>query len=460
MGVSVVILAAGAGTRMNSDRPKVLHELGGAPLLHHAMRAGAALGPDRTVVVTGVGAEEVARAARLLDPDVEIVHQAERLGTGHAVAQARDLLAQAEGDVVVLYGDTPFVRPETLERMLAARETADVVVLGFEAADPDARYGRLVTEGDRLERIVEWKDADAATRALRLSNSGVLCAEGVFLFDLLREVGRANAAGEHYLTDVVGLARARGLTAAVVRCDESETLGVNSRAELLAAEAAFQARARAQALEDGVSLPAPDTVHFALDTAVGRDAVVEPFVVFGPGVSVESGARIRSFSHLEGCHVSRGALVGPFARLRPGAELAEDVHVGNFVEIKSAQVREGAKVNHLSYVGDAEVGERTNIGAGTITCNYDGVFKHRTVIGRDAFIGSNTMLVASVTVGDGAMTASGSVVTRDVPAGDLAVARERQVNKGGLGRAIMDRLRALKAELARGEKIRSEKSGA
>ncbi len=447
MGVSVVILAAGAGTRMNSERPKVLHELGGAPLLHHAMRVGMTLAPARMVVVTGVGAEEVGRAARALDPDVALVHQAEQQGTGHAVLQARGALGEGEldGDVVVLYGDTPFVSPETLERMLAARAKADVVVLGFEAANPEARYGRLVTEGERLLRIVEWKDADEATRAIRLSNSGVLCAEGTFLFDLLQEVGNRNAAGEYYLPDVVGIAERRGMTAAVVRCEESETLGVNSRAELLAAEVAFQARARARALDDGVSMPAPDTVHFALDTAVGRDATVEPFVVFGPGVTVESGARVRAFSHLEGCHVSRGATVGPFARLRPGAELHEDVHVGNFVEIKAAQVHEGAKVNHLTYIGDAVVGERANVGAGTITCNYDGVFKHRTVIGRDAFIGSSTMLVAPVTVGDGALTASGSVITADVPPGDLAVARGRQVNKPGLGRQIMERLRALKA---------------
>lgn len=449
MSVSVVILAAGAGTRMNSERPKVLHELGGAPLLHHAMRAAASLGPERVVVVTGVGAEAVAKAAQAADPDVVIAHQAERRGTGHAVLAAREALGDATGDlggdVVVLYGDTPFVRPETLERMLEARARADVVVLGFETADPDARYGRLVTEGERLLRIVEWADADAATRALLLCNSGVVAAEGAFLFDLLREIGTANAAGEQYLTDIVGIAAARGLTSAVVRCEASETLGINSREELAQAEAALQARARAEALEDGVSLPAPETVRWAFDTVVGRDAVIEPFVVFGPGVTVESGARVRAFSHLEGCHVSRDATVGPFARLRPGAEIHEDAHVGNFVEVKNAQVHEGAKVNHLSYVGDADVGAGANVGAGTVTCNYDGVFKHRTSIGAGAFIGSGTMLVAPVTVGDGAMTASGSVVTADVPPGDLAVARGRQVNKPGLGAAIMARLRALKA---------------
>jgi len=444
-GVSVVILAAGQGTRMNSDRPKVLHELAGAPLLHHAMRSAAALGPERMVVVTGVGSPDVEKAARAFDAEVQAVHQAEQQGTAHAVLQAQDLLADHDGDVIVLYGDTPLVTPETLERMLEARATADIVVLGFETATPEARYGRLVTTGDRLDRIVEWKDADAATRAIPLCNSGVVCAEGTFLFDLLREVGNDNAAREYYLPDIVEIGAKRGMTSTVVRCDESETLGINSRAELMAAETAFQARARAEAQDNGVSLPAPETVVFAYDTFVGRDSIVDPYVVFGPGVTVESGARIRAFSHLEGCHVSRGATVGPFARLRPGAELAEDVHVGNFVEIKAAQIAEGAKVNHLSYIGDAEVGERTNIGAGTITCNYDGVFKHRTVIGRDAFIGSDTMLVAPVSVGDGAMTATGSVVTEDVPAGALAVARARQVVKTGFATKFFQKLRALKA---------------
>jgi bifunctional UDP-N-acetylglucosamine pyrophosphorylase/glucosamine-1-phosphate N-acetyltransferase len=444
-GIGVVILAAGAGTRMNSDRPKVLHELAGAPLLHHAMRAASALAPARTVVVTGVGAEAVERAARTFDPEVQTVLQADRLGTAHAVLQAQPLLADHDSDVLILYGDTPFVTSETLQRMIDARATADIVVLGFETATPDARYGRLVTTADRLDRIVEWKDADEATRAIRLCNSGVVCAEGTFLFDLLREVRNDNAAGEYYLTDIVELAARRGMTSRVVRCDEAETLGINSRDELMAAERAFQGRARALALEDGVSLPAPDTVVFAFDTYVGRDATIEPYVVFGPGVTIESGARIRAFSHLEGCHVSRGATVGPFARLRPGAELSEDVHVGNFVEIKAAQIHEGAKVNHLSYIGDAEIGERTNIGAGTITCNYDGVFKHRTTIGRGAFIGSDTMLVAPVSIGDGAMTATGSVITQDVPPGALAVARARQEVKPGFATKFFDKLRALKA---------------
>ena len=338
-----------------------------------------------------------------------MVLQETQEGTGHAVRMAEEALAGFSGDVIVLYGDTPFIHPDTLHRMAAARAAHDVVVLGFDAADP-GRYGRLVMSGDRLERIVEFKDASDEERAITLCNSGVVMANAKTLFSLLADVTNDNASGEYYLTDIVGLAQARGLSATSVTCDEAETMGINSRAQLARAEAAFQARARAGALENGVTLQAPETVHFAHDTVIGRDALVEPNVVFGPGVTVESGARIRAFSHLEGCHVSRGAIVGPYARLRPGAELGEDVHVGNFVEIKNASLATGAKANHLSYIGDASVGEATNIGAGTITCNYDGVMKHHTAIGAHAFIGSNTMLIAPVTLGDEAMTATGTVV--------------------------------------------------
>jgi len=445
MPIALIVLAAGQGTRMNSDLPKVLHEVGSAPLVAHALRAGWALEPDRVVVVAGHGAEAVSKAVRAWDETAEVVLQAEQKGTAHAVAQAGPALAGFAGDAVVLYGDTPFIRPETLAAMAEARARHDIVVLGFEAADP-GRYGRLVMRGDELLRIVEWKDASEHERAIGLCNSGVVMADAALLVDLVAGVGNDNAAGEYYLTDIVALARSRGLTAGVVSCDESETLGINTRAELLAAERLFQARARAAALDDGVAMPAPETVHFALDTVVGRDAVVEPHVVFGPGVTVESGARIRAFSHLEGCHVSRGAVVGPFARLRPGAELAEDVHVGNFVEIKNATLGEGAKANHLSYIGDASVGERANIGAGTVTCNYDGVFKHRTEIGARAFIGSDTMLVAPVRVGEGAMTASGSVITQDVPDGALGLGRAAQVNKPGFARRFMEKLKAAKAK--------------
>ncbi|MES2665994.1 MAG: bifunctional UDP-N-acetylglucosamine diphosphorylase/glucosamine-1-phosphate N-acetyltransferase GlmU [Pseudomonadota bacterium] len=444
MSVLLIILAAGQGTRMNSDLPKVLHSVAAAPLLHHALTAGRSLDPSRIVVVTGHGAAAVEKSARAFDESIDCVLQDPQLGTAHAVAQAAPLLADATGDAIVLYGDTPFIAPETLQAMLDARAQHAVVVLGFQAADP-GRYGRLITEGTGLERIVEWKDATEAERGVTLCNSGVICADAKTLFSLVAQVGNSNAAGEYYLTDIVALARAQGLSAGVVTCDESETMGINTRAQLAQAEAAFQTRARVGALDNGVTLTAPETVFFALDTHIGRDATIGPNVIFGPAVTIESGAEIKGFCHLEGCHISRGAQVGPFARLRPGAELAEDVHVGNFVEIKNAILDEGVKVGHLTYIGDADVGEFTNIGAGTVTCNYDGVMKHRTTIGKHAFIGSDTMLVAPVTVGDGAMTASGSVITLDVPADALAVARGRQVNKPGFAGRFMEKLRAIKA---------------
>ena len=449
MQVSVIILAAGQGTRMNSDLPKVLHKVAAAPLLHHAMAATRALDPARCIIVTGHGAEAVAKSARAYDETAETVLQSEQLGTGHAVAQAAALLANATGDAIVLYGDTPFIRVETLQAMLDARAQHAVVVLGFQAADP-GRYGRLLTKGDELLAIREFKDASDEERAVTLCNSGVICADTQTLLQFVAAIGNQNAAAEYYLTDIVELARAAGHSAGVVICDESETLGINTRAQLADAEHEFQSRARAEALENGVTLTAPDTVFFALDTFIGRDAIIGPNVIFGPGVTIESGAEIKGFCHLEGCHVSRGADVGPFARLRPGAELAEDVHVGNFVEIKNAILDEGVKVGHLSYIGDADIGEFTNIGAGTVTCNYDGVMKHRTRIGKRVFIGSDTMLVAPVSVGDDAMTASGSTITDDVPAAALALGRAKQVNKPGLATRLMDRLRAIKAAKKKG----------
>ena len=449
MAIALIILGAGMGTRMNSDLPKVLHHIAGAPMLVHAMKAGASLEPEKTVVVAGHEAEKVSAAAVAWNEDVVTVLQTEQLGTAHAVAQAKDALAGFEGDALVLYGDTPFIQPETLTAMAAARANHDVVVLGFEAANP-GRYGRLVTNGDTLEKIVEFKDATEAERAITLCNSGVIMAKSSTLFDLIAAVGNDNASSEYYLTDIIGIARDQGLSATVVSCDEAETLGVNSRAELAGAEAQFQSRARATALADGITLSDPDTVYFAHDTVIGRDTIIEPNVVFGPGVTVESEAVIRAFSHLEGCHVSRGAIIGPYARLRPGAELAENTKVGNFVEVKNAQVAAGAKINHLTYIGDAVIGEKANIGAGTVTCNYDGFFKHKTTIGARAFIGSSTMLVAPVNVGDGAMTGSGSVITEDVPDGALGLGRARQATKPGMAKKLMDMLRAKKAKQTKG----------
>ncbi len=443
MSTALIILAAGQGTRMNSDIPKVLHQIGDAPMLVHAMLAGQMLAPDHTVIVVGHDAKAVEKAALGHDEAARIVHQDQQLGTAHAVAQAASALAGHEGDAVVLYGDTPFIQPRTLARMAEARASHDIVVLGFTAEHP-GRYGRLVMKGDALEKIVEFKDADAEERKISFCNSGVIMASSATLFDLITEVDCNNAAGEYYLTDIIAIARKRGVTATAVCCDESETMGINSRAELAEAEAAFQARARAQALAGGVTLEAPETVFFAYDTVIGRDSIIGQNVIFRAGVTIESGAHIRPFSHLEGCHVSRGAIVGPFARLRPGAELADNSRVGNFVEIKNAIIDEGAKINHLSYVGDAHVGAASNIGAGTITCNYDGVMKHKTSIGARAFIGSNTMLIAPVSVGDEAMTASGSVINKDVPDGAMAVARAPQIVKPGFARKMFEMLKSKK----------------
>ena len=443
MSIALVILAAGKGTRMQSDLPKVLHEIAGAPMLAHAMSAGAALEPARSVIVAGHGFDAVKAAATDHDPDAIVVLQDEQKGTAHAVDAGREALADFEGDVIVLFGDTPFVRPETLSRMAESRGDNAVVVLGFEATDP-GKYGRLIMNGNSLEEIVEYADASDEQRAITFCNSGVMLADCKTLFSMISEIESNNAQEEYYLTDVVSIARKRGLSVTAVACDEEETLGINSRVHLAEAETVFQTRARRALMELGVTLQQPETVMLSYDTVIGRDTLVEPNVYFGPDVTVESGARIRAFSHLEGCHVSRGAIIGPYARLRPGAELAENVRIGNFVEIKNATLDEGAKVNHLSYIGDASVGAATNIGAGTVTCNYDGVMKHKTTIGKGAFIGSDTMLVAPVIVGDGAMTASGSVITEDIPAEALALARAKQVNKPGLARKLFELLKSKK----------------
>ena len=443
MSIALIILAAGKGTRMKSDLPKVLHHIAGAPMLVHAMKSGATLDPAKTIIVAGHGAEQVSDAAKAFDETADVVLQTEQLGTAHAVAQAKEVLFDFDGDALVLYGDTPFINPKTLEHMTAARSDHDVVVLGFEAADP-GRYGRLIMEGEHLKKIVEFKDASDEERQITLCNSGVICAKSAILFDLIAAVGNDNASGEYYLTDIVEIAQRKGLNATSVTCDESETLGVNSRVQLAEADAIFQSKARVALMEAGVTLHAPDTVYLSHDTHIGPDTIIEPNVVFGASVTVENGANIRAFSHLEGCHVSRGATVGPYARLRPGTELAEFTRVGNFVEIKNAVIDEGAKVNHLSYVGDAHVGARANIGAGTITCNYDGVMKHHTEIGEDSFIGSNTLLVAPVAVGANAMTASGTVVTQDVPDDALAIARSKQINKTGLAVKLFNMLKKKK----------------
>ncbi|WP_277979750.1 bifunctional UDP-N-acetylglucosamine diphosphorylase/glucosamine-1-phosphate N-acetyltransferase GlmU [Sphingomonas phyllosphaerae] len=440
--VAIVVLAAGKGTRMKSDLHKVLHPVAGRPMLLHLLASAATLAPERTVVVVGAGREQVEAAVAPLG--AATAHQAEQLGTGHAVMQAEAALAGFAGDVLILYGDVPLVGAATMRAMLDRLHAADspeVVVLGFRPADPGA-YGRLIVApgGDRLEKIVEYKDASAAERAVDLCNTGLMAVRGDRLFKLLARLGNANAAGEYYLTDVVELSG----QAAVIEAAADEVAGVNSRAELAAVEATWQQARRARAMAEGATLLAPETVWFAHDTVIGRDVTIAQNVVFGPGVDVADGATIHAFSHIEGAKVASGVEVGPYARLRPGAVLEAGAKVGNFVEVKNAVLHAGAKANHLSYIGDADVGAKANIGAGTITCNYNGYLKSRTVIGAGAFVGSNSALVAPVTIGDGAIVAAGSVIVRDVTEDSLALGRARQEERAGWAARFRASMRAKK----------------
>jgi len=440
---AAVILAAGQGTRMKSPTPKVLHKVAGRAMLDLAIDAAEELGCDRIVVVVGTHSPQVGEHVRKRLGDGAIAVQDPPLGTGHAVLAAKDALASFSGHVVVTYADCPLLTAAAIEPLFDLHDTgADVAVLGFEAADPGA-YGRLIVgvDGD-LHRIVEAKDATEHELTVRACNSGVMAADAALLFDLLARVGNHNAKGEYYLTDVVGLAVAAGLSAQATFAPEESMMGVNSQGELAQAEAAFQAHRRRQLMAEGVTLVAPDTVHLAFDTQIAGGVVVEPYVVFGPKVRIEAGATIRAFSHLDQAVVRAGAVVGPYARLRPGADIGAGAHVGNFVEVKNVKVGEGAKLNHLTYVGDGTIGPRANLGAGTIFCNYDGFDKYETHVGADAFIGSDTALVAPVTVGDGAFTGSGSVITEDVPANALALGRGRQVIKEGWAEAFRDRKKA------------------
>ncbi|MBV8686990.1 MAG: bifunctional UDP-N-acetylglucosamine diphosphorylase/glucosamine-1-phosphate N-acetyltransferase GlmU [Alphaproteobacteria bacterium] len=430
--VAAIILAAGKGTRMKSDLHKVLHPIAGRPMIGHLLAAVDALSPARVVVVVGSGRDQVEPVVAAAGGVVAV--QDPQHGTAHAVAQAEAALEGFVGDVLILYGDTPFVRTETMARMLARLRAADspaAVVVGFRP--PDAlRYGRIVARADgTIDKMVEHKDATEAERAVDLCNSGLMALRSEDLWPLLARVGNDNAAGEYYLPDIVMLAALDGRASAVIETDPEEVAGINSRAELADVELAWQRRRRAEAMAEGVSLLAPETVWFSHDTRIGRDTLVEPNVVFGPGVSIASGVRIRAFSHIEGATIAAGAEIGPFARLRPGSEVGEKARIGNFVETKKAKLGRGAKANHLSYIGDAEVGEGANIGAGTITCNYDGFGKYPTAIGAGAFIGSNSALVAPVAIGAGAIVGAGSVVTRDVEPDALAVARGAQEVKAG-----------------------------
>lgn len=435
----VVILAAGEGTRMASKVPKVLHKVAGRTMLHHVLEATRAAGATKVAVVIGPEREDVAAEAHRVAPDAQVFVQAERLGTAHAVLAARAALEEGADDVLVLYADTPLVKPETLLRLRAPlAEGAGVAVLGFRPTDSTG-YGRLVTEGDRLLAIREEKDASADERAISFCNAGLMALAGADALPLLQRIGNLNAKGEYYLTDAVELARADGRPAVAIEADVEEVAGVNSRIQLAEAEAIMQARLRQAAMAEGATLVAPETVFFSADTRLGRDVLVEPHVVFGPGVSVGDDVIIHSFCHLEGATLEAGVTIGPYARLRPGTRLDQGVRIGNFVETKASHLEKGAKVNHLSYVGDAHVGANANLGAGTITCNYDGFAKYRTEIGEGAFVGVNSALIAPVTIGKGAYVGTGAVITDDVPEDALALARSRQVVKEGWASALRAR---------------------
>ncbi|MDZ4306638.1 bifunctional UDP-N-acetylglucosamine diphosphorylase/glucosamine-1-phosphate N-acetyltransferase GlmU [Allopontixanthobacter sp.] len=444
--LTTIILAAGKGTRMKSDLHKVLHPIAGRPMLDHLMASAEQLNPAQTVVVVGAGRDQIERA---LGGRAETCLQEPQLGTGHAVQQAQSALPDLEGDVLVLFADVPLVRPATLRKMLDRLHADDapaVVVLGFEP-DDTLQYGRVIADdAGRIVKMVEHKDASEEERACRLCNSGLMAARAADLFDLLARVGNDNAQGEYYLVDAANVAIADGRLSAVVRTeDPGEITGINSRADLAEAERYWQQVRRAEAMADGASLTAPETVFFSWDTRLGRDVAVEPNVVFGPGVTVADHATIRAFSHLEGASVGERAVVGPYARLRPGTVLEEGAKVGNFVEIKNATLGKGAKASHLTYIGDATIGAEANIGAGTITCNYDGYFKHRTVIGARAFIGSNSALIAPVKIGADAIVAAGSAVSRDVADGELRMVRAEQLIKPGWADRFHDTMKKKKA---------------
>jgi len=444
---AALILAAGKGTRMKSDLHKVLHPIAGRPMLGHLIASVDALGAARKLVVTGAGRDQVEGFVAPLG--VDVATQEPQLGTAHAVQQGEGALAGFDDDILILYGDVPLVRPETMARMLERLQAPDApatVVLGFRPANPLA-YGRILARSDgTIEKMVEYKDASTAERAVDLCNSGLMAVRAADLWPLLARVGNDNAAQEYYLPDIVMIAAADGRRSAVIEAEPWEVAGVNSRAELAAVEAEWQRRRRLAAMADGATLIAPETVWFSHDTIIGRDVVIEPQVFFGPGAVIGDGVTIHGFSHIEGATVHRGAEIGPYARLRPGADIGEQAKIGNFVEVKNGRFGKGAKANHLSYIGDADIGAKANIGAGTITCNYDGFLKYRTVIGEDAFIGSNSALVAPVTIGDGAIVGAGSTITRDVEAEALAVARGRQEARRGWASRFREMMAIRKAQ--------------
>jgi bifunctional UDP-N-acetylglucosamine pyrophosphorylase/glucosamine-1-phosphate N-acetyltransferase len=433
-----IVLAAGEGTRMRSSLPKVLHPLAGRSMLAHVLAAAPQGAGASLAVVIGPGHQAIAAEAKRVRADAVTFIQRERLGTAHAVLAAREAIVRGADDLLVVFGDTPLISAATLARLRAPlQDGAALAVLGFRAADPTG-YGRLLVEGGRLVDIREHADANAAERTIALCNAGVMAFDGRRALEIIEKIGHANAKGEYYLTDAVAIVRQLGLEAVVIETSEDEVRGINSKAQLAEAEAVMQARLRKAALDAGVTMIAPDTVYLAADTRFGQDVTIEPFVVIGPGVSISDGAVIHSFSHIVQASIGKNASVGPYARLRPGTSLGEGARIGNFVETKAATLEAGVKVNHLSYIGDAHVGAGSNIGAGTITCNYDGFAKHQTTIGAAAFIGTNSSLVAPVKIGDRAYVGSGSVITRDVPDDALAVERSPQSNREGGAKRIRE----------------------
>lgn len=439
-----LVLAAGEGTRMRSSLPKVLHEVAGRSLLANVLWAAPAGKQDRLVVVVGPDHQAVAEEARKLRPQTQVFVQNERKGTAHAVLAAREAIAGSTDDLLIVFGDTPLVTAETFARLQAALAgNVAMAVLGFRAKDPTG-YGRLLMEGDELIAIREQADASEAERKVELCNAGMMAFAGKTALQILERIGSANSKGEYYLTDAVGIARDMGLRATVIETEEDEVRGINTKAQLAEAESVMQQRLRRAAMDAGVTLVAPETVFLSTDTSFGRDVVIEPFVVIGPGVSIADGAVVHSFSHVTQSSIGKKASVGPYARIRPGTSLGDGVRIGNFVETKAAVLESGVKVNHLSYVGDAHVGANANIGAGTIMCNYDGFDKHRTEVGAGAFVGSNSSLVAPVKIGAGSYIGSGSVITREVPPDALVVERSEQVTRPGWAKRYRERKTEMK----------------
>ena len=444
MSLAAIVLCAGNGTRMKSNLPKVLHEIGSFPLIHHVMTTTCKLDVSKTIVVVGHQAEEVSKAAISFDENVVIVEQKEQLGTGHAVREAMPELLEHTGNVIILYGDVPFISSSTIKKMIEKKNIgSDIVIAGFKAQHP-GEYGRIVLENEKIIKIIEAKDATKDELANNLCNSGIILSNSRNLHDLTKLLKNENAKEEFYLTDIIEIANNQGQTCSLVLCPEMETLGVNTRLELSKAETLFQKATRENCMNNGVTLASPENTIFSLDTHIGRDTWVGHNVVFGPGVTIESEATIKSFCHLEKCHVGSRAKIGPFARLRPGTEIGNSSKIGNFVEIKNSSVGEDSKINHLSYIGDTNIGNTVNIGAGTITCNYDGVNKHKTVIENGTFIGSNSSLIAPLNIGSDVIIGAGSVITENVPKNSLGIARARQKNKIGLGQKIMRKLRDLR----------------